>query len=713
MPFGKKIFSGVLVVGLSFFLSQSYSGSLLAEEAVSEKDEGDIQMHEAAPIIVTAQKREENVQEVPVSITTLSDIQIEDGGIRDMEDLGFYVPNLYIGKSGNGAGLTPVIRGMFNRMNPNPTVGLYVDGVAYSRHQAYNADLADIERIEVLKGPQGTLFGRNTEAGVIRIITKKPGDIWEGKASLGYGNYNTREYSASVKGPLVEDKLSFGIGVKRYLSDGYFENTYLGTDDVEERDEISGRATLRWTPTQVWDILLNANAMHYENGVFAFAPYDDGEATHNVSLDYPGSLENDLTGQSLSVNHEGEWFTLTSITAHRDGEFSNTYDMDATPVDFLRVDYMEDHGQWSQEIRFASPKDAKVFKWLIGAYYLDEDFDLDLTYDYRQGFPAWGLPSYRSTMRTRLHTRNYALFGQATYTFGEKLGLTLGLRYDNDKKEFEGTQFDTPDVMGTGTTTVENEKTLEVWLPKIAVDYRFTEDIMAYAGIARGYTAGSFNDLDASVLGVPYDAEYSWNYEAGLKTSWLDDRLILNLAVFYIEWEDKQVFIHTGAVTNIFKNATEATNKGFEIEALARPIRGLEVVGGFGYTDAEYGKWESGENYEGNKLEWAPEFSYNLAAQYRYAVSDSGTLFSRLELQGVGDFYHDLDNQRKQGAYNIVNARLGYEGEYKGLGFGIYVWAKNLFDEKYTTSAFGSDTMGWFARAGDPQAFGTTLTFGF
>ncbi|WP_020588575.1 TonB-dependent receptor [Desulfobacter curvatus] len=703
------LFAGILILSfcpVSFAVADEKESK---QETVQNKNTRE--KYELETITVTSQKREENIQEVPASITALSEIQIEDAGIQDMEDLGFYTPNLYIGKAGNNAELTPVIRGMYNRMNPNPTVGLYVDDVSYSRHMAFDTDLSDIERIEVLKGPQGTLFGRNTEAGVIRIITKKPGDIWEGRASLTYGNYDTQEYSAAARGPLVEDKLFFGISAKQYSSDGYFENTYLGTDDVEKRDDLSGRATLRWTPAPAWDIILNANAQQCEDGFFAFAPF--GEMTHEVSVDYPGSLENDLSGQSLSANYEGEGFTFTSITAHRDGDYSNTYDAGATVVDDYRADYGQDHGQWSQEIRFASPKNAKVFKWLVGAYYLDEDFDVSLIYDYRQGYPAYGLPPYKSAMITELDTTNYAFFGQATYTLWEKLGLTAGLRYENDKKEFKANTYNSPDVMGTGTTAVEDEKTLDVWLPKFAVDYRFTRDVMSYASVARGYTAGSFNDLDASVLGIPYDAEYSWNYEAGLKTAWLDNQLILNFSVFYIEWEDKQVFIHTGATNAFFKNATEATNKGFELEALVRPVPGLELVGGVGYTDAEYGKWESGEDYEGNKLEMAPEFSYNLAAQYRYTLSDSASLFCRLELQHVGDFYHDLDNERKESAYNLVNARVGYEGEFRRLNVGLYLWAKNLLDEEYATCAFGSDSMGWFAHAGDPQTVGVTLTCRF
>ena len=396
---------------------------------------------ELETMTVTAQKREENIQEVPASITALSEIQIEDAGIKDMEDLVYYTPNLHVVKSGNHAEQQLIIRGSFNRMNPNPPVGVFVDGVGYSRHLAYDPDFYDIERIEVLKGPQGTLFGRNTEAGVINIITKKPGNIWEGKVSAGYGDlegegYDTHDYSGTIRGPLIKDRLFFGISGKRYFSDGYYQNDYLGTDDVEDRDDISGRATLRWTPTDVWDIILNINADRYDDGFGGFAPLEEmRHNTHHVNLDYESDLENDLNGQSLSLDYEGDWFRFTSITAHRDVDYDLAYDMDFTQVDLWRNYYDLDQDQWSQEVRLASPKDSGPFKWLIGGYYLDEDYDVDCTFDYRQGFPAWGIPPYMTTQKSKLHTENYAFFGQATYTLWEKLGLTAGLRYEHDEKE--------------------------------------------------------------------------------------------------------------------------------------------------------------------------------------------------------------------------------------------------------------------------------------
>ena len=710
---------GAVMVAITIVLNLFSMPVALADEERA-KQEVTQKEYEVETMTVTAQKREENIQNVPVSITALSEIQIEDAGIKDMEDLAYYTPNLHIKKLGSHVEQYPIIRGMYMDMNPNPMVGVFVDGVAYSRFMAYSPDLYDIERIEVLKGPQGTLFGRNTEAGAIRIITKKPGNIWEGKASAGYGDYGSQDYSAAVRGPLIKDRLFFGISGKKYLSDGYYENDYLGTDDIEDMDDMSGRATLRWTPTDAWDIILNANADRYDDGNGGWAPFE--EHTHHVNLDYEGELANDLNGQSLSLDYEGGWFRFTSITANRNVDYDLDYDMDFTQVDKWRNYYGLDQEQWSQEVRLASPKDSGPLKWLIGGYYLDEDFDTDCTFDWRQGFPAWGIPPYKTALKSEVNTENYAFFGQATYTLWEKLGLTAGLRYDRDKKEFSGTQFDTPDVMGAGVTSVKSDKTFSEWLPKFAVDYRFTQDFMGYATISKGYTSGSFNTVDASVLGVPYDAEYSWNYEAGLKSGWLDNRLILNLAAFYIDCKDKQVFLHTGAMNATIKNAAEATSLGFEIEALARPVRGLEIIGGFGYLDAEFDEFTDpiydpvtgakiGEkNYKDKELTFAPEYSYNLAVQYRYPLFNSNTLFSRLELQGVGDFYYDFDNEKKESSYEIVNAKLGYEGEYKGYGFDLYLWGKNIFDKEYSTSAFGSEMMGWFARAGDPQTFGITLT---
>jgi iron complex outermembrane receptor protein len=518
----------------------------------------------------------------------------------------------------------------------------------------------------------------------------------------------------------VNDRLFFGMGTKRYLSEGYVENDYLGSDDVEKRDDLSGYGNLRWTPTNAWEILFNVNATRYEDGFGGFGPLEEmKQNAHHVNLDFPSQLNNDANNQSLTINHEGEWFNLTSITAHREVDYDLDYDMDFTSVDMIRNNYQQDQNQWTQEIRLASPESEKSrLKWLIGAFYLDEDFEVDSVYDFRQY-------EYTTTQKSELDTRNHAFFGQATYRLRDALGITAGLRYDHDKKKFRGVAYDNPDIMGSGTTAVSTKNSLSEWLPKFAIDYRFNPNFMTYTSVSKGYTAGSFNELDASVLGVPYAAEYSWNYEAGIKSSWMNNKLIVNLSAFYIDWKDKQVFLHTGVVSNIFKNAAEATSKGFEVETWIRPLPGLDIIGGFGYTDAQYENFVEpiyddntgaivGEtDYSGKTLEFAPEYTYNLAVQYRYPIVGLHTLLARLENQGVGEFYFDLANEKKQESYQRVNAKLGLEGEFKDMEYSFYLWGKNIFDETYIVSAWGSDSAGWFGRAGEPRQFGATLTIRF
>jgi iron complex outermembrane receptor protein len=681
------------------------------------KEEETRKEYELEIITVTAEKRKENIQEVPVSISALSDIQIEDAGIVDIEDVIYQIPNLHMMKTGShGSQTTLFMRGIMSI--GEPTVGFYVDDVYYSG--GFDTELLDVERIEVLRGPQGTLYGRNTEAGVINIVTKKPGNQWEGKASASYGNYNSQNYSAAISGPLVQDKLFFRVSGKYFLSDGYFDNTFLDNDDADDRDDLNGRAVLRWAPTEDLDITLSNEYRRYRDGYACFAPLDEVRRNpHDVSLDFEGSADQDVNGQTLRLVYDREWFTLTSITSLRDWKSDEALDLDFSPVDFMRQQILYEYDTFSQEVRIASPEGSGPFRWLGGGYFFDEKKDTEFTFDYRQGYPAWGIPPFKSYLNNVLDTKGYAFFGQATYTLFKKLDLTAGLRYDNEEKDFTFDGYYDQDLSPWGMLPkkVKADENFAEWLPKFSIDYRFSPDFMIYASAARGYKSGGFNSYVASTAGTPYDPEYTWNYEVGIKSAWLDKRLIFNLSAFYIDWKDQQVLLQSGPTEVTVKNAAESTSKGFELEVKARPITGLQFSAGFGYTDVEfddykdsifdldptsptYGQKIGEADYSGKKNTYVPEYTYNLAVQYRH----TNGLFARIGLQGIGDSYYDLANTEKENAYELVNARLGYEMK----NFEIYLWAKNLFDEEYATRAF--DYGGYYVgRAGDPRTFGITL----
>jgi iron complex outermembrane receptor protein len=363
---------------------------------------------ELETMTVTAQKREENVQEVPVSISVLSDIDIEDAAVLDTEDLIYQIPNLHMVKTESHTPLSPlIVRGLANIINP--TVGFYVDDVYYLGGS--DTELFDVERIEVLRGPQGTLYGRNTEAGVVNIVTKKPGNQWEGKASAGYGNYNSQNYRASLGGPLIQDKLFFRVSGNYFLSDGYFDNRFTGNDECDDRDDLNSRALLRWTPTDAWDVTFSTEWQRYRDGYACFAPLDEVRRNpHDVSLDFEGPADQDANGQALRLVYDHEWLTLTSITGFRNWESNDWIDLDFSPADFMRGQFFYEHDTFSQEIRVASAKGSAPLKWLAGTYFFDEERDSEYTYDYRQGYPAWGLPPFKDYQDSVIDTQGYALF---------------------------------------------------------------------------------------------------------------------------------------------------------------------------------------------------------------------------------------------------------------------------------------------------------------
>jgi iron complex outermembrane receptor protein len=680
---------------------------VLAQEEKEKKEVAE-EEYELETITVTAQKRKENIQEVSVSITALSATQIEDSGIVNMDDVAFQIPNFHIVDRGDRIASCPYVRGI-GEINPlNPVVALYMDDVCHATSGAvFDLTLFDIERIEVLRGPQGTLYGRNSLGGVINIITKKPENYFEGSTSVTYGNYDRWDIRAALRGPIVKDKLFLGIAANKNERDGYLDNTYLGTEPDEE-DGLTGRAHLRWTPTDALDVTLSGDfERNHDNGCLFTDLERVRKDPHHISPDFDGFSDSDTNNQSLRVAYEVPWFKVISITGR--SYWKNDYygDFDFSPADMMRCGQILEETEWTQELRLQSREDVSPLKWLVGAYYFKEDYEPDIFYEDRTGMMFGMGPSAKMHQKSDYDDKGYALFGQATYRLFDKLGLTAGLRYARDEMDFKHETIFEAGGMTMPGPVVDLDAAWEVWLPKFAIDYRFTPDVMTYASVARGYNSGGFNKVFPDPEYADFDPEYTWNYEMGIKSSWLDKRLIINAAAFYIKWDDKQVYQMLTPTAWCTTNAGEAHSQGLELELMSRPLSGLEFVAGFGYTEAKFDKYEDLQrNFEDNNIPFAPKYTYNLASQYRYPLTSSASLFGRLELQGVGKLYFDEANTEAQGAYELINARFGFETEH----FDVYIWGKNIFDEEYATMAFCPPGMGCLGSAGPPQTFGITVT---
>ena len=676
------------------------------ETAQKEKARGEYKME---TMTVTAQKQEENVQEVPVSITVFNEQDIEDMKIESVRDMADFVPNLMIYEHGASVLYAPTMRGI----TADPTsfrvsTGLYVDGVPILMGPGFVSEMLDTERIEVLRGPQGTIYGKGTEAGAINIITRQPDNEFRGRVSADGGKMLSGEtgdklkgkFSLNLSGPIQKDRLFFSLAGLYYNRDGFIENTMTG-DDVDDREHWFGRAHLRWTPTDKLDISLIASRLEHddgasnmnlgENGAAMFAMFgfplpapQDRKVTSNVDGEY--DAKND--SQSLKIAYDiSDSLTLTSITTNWEFEDGPTHqDFDYSPLTLMHARKDSEYSKISQELRLNYS--AERLKWLFGLYYDRDDIDMDY-----ESISILGFPPFAGVTSRDIDGDTYAVFANLTYPLTKRLSLIGGLRYEHEEQDFED--------------NISHLKADDSWnelSPKIALEYRFTPAIMTYISASHGYRPGGFNV--AAPKGshyISYDEEKLWSYEIGAKTAFLNNRLIINGSVYYMKIDDMQVEEAVSPMECYTTNAGEATGKGVELEITARPCDGLALMAGFGYSDIEFDSFKDAlGDYEGNENPWAPEYTFNLGAQYRH---DSG-FYARCDLIGYGKMYFDKANEYSRDAYKIVNAKVGYETEH----FDIYLYGKNLFDKEYDSDGYFG---GMYTIYSDPGEIGLQVVYRF
>ena len=690
-----------LTTALTLYLVLVFSLTAFAKQEKTQKT------HQIEKLTVTAQKRAEDPQKVPIAMDVMSDIFIEDAMMQNTMDLTRFSPNVFMKDSPFENVI--VIRGISSfGSSLNSPAAYYVNGVGYALHYMHDNELFDVERIEILKGPQGTLYGRNSESGVINIITKQPDNTLRGKILGEYGNYNSYRGVAKVSGPVIKDKLFLGAAAQYKYSDGYIENIHYGDDDVASVNRFNGRATLRWTPSDPWDISLIADLVNTDDtvGVFRYAKGSNITSPFETRHDEVDEhFKENGNSQVLNINYQADNWKLTSVTGVTYRTYSKFNDSDLwdNPARRMTNDYTYDDSQYSQEIRINSTGNGKL-QWLGGLF---ASFEETNTNHENKSITANRALSHHIA---EIQSQGYAAFGQATYAIIPELRLTFGLRLDNQNLEGD---YKNP------VTNVSLQEDLDFTelLPKISISYDATPDATAYATVAKGYLAGGYNwCMNPTENTFNFDPEYSWNYEIGLKTNWLENRLGVNLALFYITTEDKQVSnIEPVTHLNTIANAAEASSYGFEIQVTAKPTEGLEVFANLGYTQAKFDNflssaWNSSytdvvtQDLEGNYLPYAPKYTYNAGIQYR---AENGFM-GRVDLFGTGQFYGDAANSCEQEAYQLVNLRVGYEKE----NWEAYVWSKNLFDQEYLTW-FQPNGSNLYAMDAPPLTFGVTVGYRF
>lgn len=654
-------------------------------------------------LTVTAQKRSEELTDIPASVSILTDMQLEDSGVDSIVEMGRHLPNLNIINEGTGGRSSYLyLRGVGSAHN-EPALGFHVDDLPYFNEGVFDMDLFDVERVEVLRGPQGTLYGRNTLGGVIKVITKAPGNRPEAEARLSMGDHDRRELRLAVRGPVIDNRLFMGFSGSANTRDGYTHNDVTGTR-MNLLDEKSGRLRLRWLPAEGWEVNLTGSRETADNDGFGGLnpPADVNANPHHVRLNMNGGNDKVTSATSLRVDRSGTAADVTAILTWSgwDNEFS--LDSDYSDIDLVRARIKEDQRYTTFDLRLASPGGHGPLQWLGGVYWFDEALQRRITLDV---IPA----ATTLTSRPDFDNRGHALFGQVTYTLFDRLDVTFGLRHDREEKGNDMRKRTEVGGVVVADTTFNDRKTYTEWLPKLAVSYHLSPATMGYASVARGHRSGGFNVDFVNQEDASFDPEQNWNHELGIRHVTPNQRLRVNAALFLIEMRNQQVqLMLPDGNTPFYRNAAKSRSRGIELEGNWWFAEQWEMDFGYGYTHArflEFSDPQTGADHAGKHIPLVPEHSVNWTVQHRRPLFDDVRFFGQAELTGQGDVYWDDANRLKESFYFLTNLRLGLEW----AGWDLYVWAKNLFDRTYENVGFAT-SLGDRISVGPPRMIGTSLT---
>lgn len=719
-------------------------------------------------VIVTSQRREQSLQDVPIAVTAIDSAYVESRGIVSIDGLSTLAPSLKIEQTpGNTTAAQISIRGGVT-INPaltwEPTVGLYLDGVYIGKTQGSVFDVADIERIEVLRGPQGTLYGRNTLAGAINIVSRKPSGRFGGYAEAGIGNYNQRQARGSVDfdqiGPF-KIRLSGMLRQRDGIID-VNENPIPGvlaagprsTSELDTIDRVSGLLAVQFdlTDTITVDYAFDyskADQLPKFSQIIAvdagniFDPaspaYIGGGAADGQYFGFPldlftnrprqfsASVDGDVfeksrvSGHTLTATFDLGGTEIKSISGYRELEWEDALDLDGSPLPLAHTQRLSDYESFSQEFQLTGAFDK--LDYVAGIYYFKDEgitnnpqffFGGGARFDSRYGFDTEALAGY----------------GQLDWGVTDRITLTGGLRYTREEKSISRqlTLLGPPDIalIPAGTRAKE---TFDGVSPTFVIAYALTDDVNFYAKYAEGYKSGGFNgeasDVEETIR--PYDAETVASYELGLKTVWANGRLRINAAAFQNEHTDMQLSVFTAenaAASNV-RNAGKATIRGLEIEAKALISDTISLGANYARLDTNYDEFiDGGINVANNRsFPHAPEQTFSIVADGRLFEGSIGRFDVNADYQYSDAYFtfpFTLDRNAPQNAFNsqassrgIVNARLAWSRQLEsGKGLQASIWARNLLDKEYITNfidfgpGFGGLVNGYFA---DPQTYGLSL----
>ncbi len=700
-----SLFSAALV--LAVFSVSAIAGAVLDNSAIKE-------------IIVSSDFRDNTLLKTPASVTVIDSAAIALRQARHLEQVLNLAPNVNF-SSGASRGRFIQIRGIGERsqfIEPlNPSVGTLVDGIDFTGI-AGAATTMDIAQIEVLRGPQGTVYGANALAGLINLRSNQPSEQLQGNMQVSVGDYDTRTVSAAVGGPISES-LGYRVAVQQHNSDGYIDNDFLKRDDTNNIDELSLRTILDWQASDDLDLKLTLFHVDADNGYDGFSL----DNTRHTLSDTPGHDRHKATAVAVESSWQGaENFNVVSLVSFADNDLEYGYDEDWAFPDICtgqpcegweynsNDNYSRQRDNASVDIKLVSEPEARILNgssdWVVGIYWRDQDEQL-----LRQ-------QTDKDNFTSDFDTTNKALYAQLDTQLSESLTLISGLRIENR------------DATYSDSDSVAHSVDESLWGGRLALQYQITANQMIYGLVSRGYKAGGVNsDPAIASQDREFDTELMWNFEAGIKGRWLDDRLQAQVAAFYQKRDDiqiKQSLVQSrddsNAVdfTDYFGNAASGSNAGVEVEFNWLATDSLVLFGTLGLLSADYDIPLS-DDLNNRQQAQAPDYQFALGGSYQ--VNDG--LSVSVDIEGKDKFYLSSSHNEQTQSYELVNARINYALG----GWELSLWGRNLADKDVIVRGFnfagftgnefyGNDPRKFYAtegyyQLGEPRMFGVSGQYEF
>lgn len=657
-------------------------------------------------VTIQAEKVTTKIQETPIAVSFIPAKRLEQENINTMADLSARIPNFFVLDYGSKMSPPVFMRGMGLRRDVQPSVGLYVDNIPYFEKGSFNFDFLDIDKIVVLRGPQGTLYGRNTMGGLIKIYTQDPKGLFNGYVKTDWGNYGQSKTSIHINQPL-SSKFYTVFNAAYAHGNGFFTNHTLNKK-ADTYNTYSGRLKLAYRPNNNFKATFSVDFERNNQLGYAYAVYNtDTQKANDINYNRESAYDRDQLSIGLNLEYFGNWFVFNSATGYQNMDDVFFIDQDFSPADMYFIDQDRTHHTLYQEFNIHSKPDANI-TWLFGSMIFKQLTDKGVNVTYGDDFIAarnWPYDTYTYLKTYDLPTTGFALYGQSTVPFG-KFNFTGGLRLDLESADLDYTYTVTKDGVDEIMPGFESDLKFDQVTPKVSLTYVPNEDFTAYFTTTKGFKAGGFNFTFETDDDRIYEPETSWNYEFGIKSTWFNKQLTTNLSLFHIDIDNQQVAqpVPSGQ-GSMTKNAGVSQSRGIEFETNFVITNDWQLWASFGYAEAKFTEYVNTKDVDlsGKLIPNVPKYTFGIGTDYTLDFQDSfiDNAHFNLSYQHMGKMYWDEENIAFQENYGITNTKITFVTSSVDFGF----WGKNIFGTDYNAFYFSSFNIP-YVQLGKPAQFG-------